>query len=170
MHWIAWQFCVCINLDFRAKIYKCKWIPLAKFRWIPRTNTCNVILVGTIFLLWILQRASIGSGSGFRKSTLIPQMQVDSANLCAFREQFTESAFNLRIPLTICSFGFHDNLNLLTFMGSWQLKFIFIRSRVPQTVLIPHIYLWILQSCPFLGRFWAKQCFCYFSLELKKVD
>ena len=45
---------------------KCKWIPLTKFQWIPRTKTCNVNAVGTFVLLRIPQQANTASSSGFR--------------------------------------------------------------------------------------------------------
>ena len=94
-------------------------------------------------------------------------MAPNSAKVCWVRkckwipQTYAHFVNNLRNPLTICGFRLQFAVS-----DSRQLKFvntyIFIRSWVPQTVLIPHIYLWILQSCPFLGLFWAKQCFSYF--------
>ena len=73
------------------QVPKCKWIPFTKFPWSTRTNTCKVNFVGTLVLLRIPQQAIIDKCSGFRKSKLFPQMQVDSANLCGFRLQLTDS-------------------------------------------------------------------------------
>ena len=43
-------------------IPKCKCIPLKKFLWIPRTNTCNVKFIGTLVFP---QQANKASCSGF---------------------------------------------------------------------------------------------------------
>ena len=51
-----------------------KWIPPRKFQWIPRTNFCNATIVGTLVLVRIPQRASLGSFSGSHKYKRIPRM------------------------------------------------------------------------------------------------
>ena len=51
---------------------KCQWIPLTKFPWIPRTNTCNVNFVGTIVVARNPQPVNIASYSGFRYCKWIP--------------------------------------------------------------------------------------------------
>ena len=48
-----------------------------------------------IILLRIPQLAKVGSCFGFRES------KKDSAKLCGFRLQFEDSAYNLRVPLTV---------------------------------------------------------------------
>ena len=68
---------------FRRQVFehvpKCKWIPLTKLQWIPHTNHCNVIFVGTLILLRIPQRTNIDfvpdstNVSGFCKREWIPQ-------------------------------------------------------------------------------------------------
>ena len=118
---------------------KCKWIPLRKGSWIPCTNSCNVIFVGTLVLLRTPQRAIILSCSP------IPQMLVHSANLCGFRSQFAAFAYKLQNPLTICGFvlqfagftyscGFHFSLSLLK-------SYIMICLWIPQTVPNSAIFL-----------------------------
>ena len=70
------------------------WIPLTKFPWVPRTNTCNVNFVGPFVVSRIPRQANIVSCCGFRRCKWIlrnenrirkickmnPQMLVDSAN------------------------------------------------------------------------------------------
>ena len=60
---------------FQRQVFKakCKWIPLTRFTWIPRTYTCNVNFVSTFNLLRIPQQANIASCSGFRNCKWIPQ-------------------------------------------------------------------------------------------------
>ena len=53
---------------------KCKWFPLTKFPWIPRTNYCNVIFVSTFIVSWNPQQVNITSCSGFRNYNWIPQL------------------------------------------------------------------------------------------------
>ena len=130
-------------------VLKCTWIPLTKFQWTPRTNTCSVNFVGTLILLRILQRANIGCCSGFRECRRIPQMRKDSRNLCEFPFQLADSPSRLRIPFTIC--GFHlvadsSSLNLLN-------TYYYLLMDYLNWFRILQILLRIPQSCLFLERF-----------------
>ena len=78
VHWIGAQFCVCLFVPGLQKIIfkhvpKCKWIPLAKDQWIPRTNECNVNFVGTFVVSRIPQQTNIVSCSGVRNFRWIPK-------------------------------------------------------------------------------------------------
>ena len=156
--------------------------------------------VGTLILLRIPQRANIGSCSGFCKCKRIPQTLVDFANLCGFRLQFADFAYNLRIKLTI--FGVRSqfsesayNLRILLTICGVRLQFAdsAYNFRIPLTDLqlrilrqlkfTKLIYYYLLmdstnsfripQSCPFLERFWAIQYFSYLSVKsntLEKIE
>ena len=109
VHWIGAQLYVSgFQRQVLKHVPKCKQTPLTQNQWIPRTNTCNVHFVGTMILLRIPQRASKSSCSGFRKCKRIPQIKSGirksmriPLTICGIRLQFTEFAYNLRIPLTI---------------------------------------------------------------------
>ena len=59
-------------------------------------------------------------------------MYVESANLCGFRLQFADSAYNLQNPLTIC--GFHLQFAVSTY-----------NLRIPgQRNFTKHIYDYLL--------------------------
>ena len=104
-------------------VQKCKMIPLSKFQWISRRNTCNVNFVRKTILLPTPKQANIGSCSGFFKRKRIPQT-------------YTISAYNLLNSLTICKFrlkfadctyssGFRDSLSLpntYIILSSWILQ------------------------------------------------
>ena len=87
-------------------------IPVSKFPWIPRTNTCNVIFIGILVLLRIPQRANIDNCSGFRKLGEFPKCRwilhaheeyADNLRIqltiCGIRLQLTDSAYTLQISL-----------------------------------------------------------------------
>ena len=126
-------------------VTKRQWIPRENFTWFLLINTCNVIFVSTIVLTWILQRAELGSCSGFCKCKYIPQIYADSAHslwnslaMCGIRLQFADFTY---------SFGFHDNLSLL------------------KTYII--IYFWIPQAAPAFLNFIADlQVFVVVSAKL----
>ena len=68
------------------QVPKCKWIPLTRFTWIPRTYTCNVNFIGTFNLLPIPQKANIASCSGFRSCKWVPQ-DVSGIRKCRWNPQ-----------------------------------------------------------------------------------
>ena len=85
---------------------------------------------------------------------------MDYASLCGLRLQFADSAYNLRIPLTVC--GFHLQLRIPR-----QLQFakhIYYDLFMDSTNWF-RILLRIPQSCLFLKQFWATQCFSYLSVR-----
>ena len=92
-------------------VSKCIWIPITKFSWISRTNTCNVNFVGTFVFFRIPQQANIAGCSGFRNCKWIPQnvngfrkFKWILQTKCGFHLQFAYSIKNLRIPFTVCRF------------------------------------------------------------------
>ena len=90
-----WRTTLCLYIPgFQRQVFE--HVPTCE--WIPLTNTSNVGFVVALVLLWILQGANIGRCSGFLKCKRIPQMWVDSANVCGLRLQFAHSTYNLRIP------------------------------------------------------------------------
>ena len=99
MYWKFVRVCVCIFLGYTDKtlnmFQKNKWIPVSKFPWIPRTNTCNVNFICTLVLLWIPQRANIDNCSGLRKLGGFPKRRW----ILKVHEEYAD---NLRIQLTIC--------------------------------------------------------------------
>ena len=88
------KLCIGFHRQVFKHAQKCKWVPLTKLQWIPRTNTCNVNLVSALVLLRTPQLANIGNWL-FR----IPHMYTDSANVCELRKF-------MHITLTICRFRF----------------------------------------------------------------
>ena len=88
--------------------------------------------------------------------------------VCGFCSQFAESAYTLRIPLTVCGF-------FLLFRLPRQLKFtkhIYFYLFIDSTnwFRIAHILLRIPQSCLFLEQFSATQCFSFLSVESKTAE
>ena len=117
VHWIDAEFCVFMFLDSRNNslniFQNVSWFHFKKFPWLPRTNMFKVTFVATLFLLRVPQQANIGNCSSFCKFKRIPRISADSA-------------YNLRIPLTICGidlqFRIPRQLNLLNtciFLCSW---------------------------------------------------
>ena len=68
----SWMYVPRFHRQTFKHVPKCKWIPLTKLSWIPRTNTCNVNFVGTFFGPRTLQQANIARCSGFRNCNWIP--------------------------------------------------------------------------------------------------
>ena len=96
LHCRGAQFCVCMFLETFKHVPKCKWIPLTKLPWIPRTNTCNVNFVGKFVVPRIPKQANIASFSGFRNRKWIPQ-NVRGTRKCKWNPQnlffFTELSY-----------------------------------------------------------------------------
>ena len=127
---------------FQRQVFKndqnCKWVPLTKFQWTPRINSCNVNFVGTLILLQILQQANIRRCSGFRKFKWTPHIYADSA-------------YNLRSPLTICGFQFYLQIPRKLKFTKHIYYYLFMDSA--NWFRIPHNLLRSSQSCLFLERF-----------------
>ena len=134
---------------------KCKWFPLTNFQWIPRTNNCNVNFVGPLVFLRIPQRANINSCFGFRKSKRIAQIYADSA-------------YFLRIPLTIC--GFHLQSRIQRQVKLFKHIYYNLFMDFTNSFRIPHILLLFPQSCLFLERLWALHCLSYLSMKSKTTE
>ena len=105
MLWTGAKFCVCLFLDSRDKslnIFRnASGFHLQIFQGFRVQIPVNFF--ATLVLLRIPPRANVGSCSDrFCKCKRTPQTYVDSVNSRGLRTQFADSAYTLRIPLTIC--------------------------------------------------------------------